>query len=185
MCPIRSYKIRNSKPCWLTSELIEQMKDRDYFYRKAKRTNIEEYWNIAKFHRNEANFNIRKAKAEYIKEQLKNNEGNSAKFWRTIKDVMPNKKGTNKTNSKVSLCDNNDIAIPDTEVAEHMNAFFANIGSVPTDPNDLDNPQTTNSPLNTNLEQSTDNTSSPGDTGSILEEPLIFARTSSWIRFPN
>ena len=35
-CPVRSFKIKNTKPCWLTNELIEQMKDRDYFYRKAK-----------------------------------------------------------------------------------------------------------------------------------------------------
>ena len=56
------------------------MKDRDYFYRKAKRTKDEDDWNIANFHRNQTNFNIRGAKADYIKDQLRNNDGNSAKF---------------------------------------------------------------------------------------------------------
>ena len=63
-CPVKHFKIRNSKPCWLTNELIEQMRYRDYFYRKAKKLNNEDDWNIAKFHRNQVNFNIRKAKAE-------------------------------------------------------------------------------------------------------------------------
>ena len=37
-CPVRKYKIKHNKPCWLTNEILEQMKDRDYFYQKAKRT---------------------------------------------------------------------------------------------------------------------------------------------------
>ena len=49
MCPVREYRIRNSKPLWLANELIKQMKDRDYFYTKAKRTNNEDDWNIASF----------------------------------------------------------------------------------------------------------------------------------------
>ena len=53
MCPVRKYKIKNSKPPWLVNELIEQMKDRDYFYAKAKKRNNDDDWNIAKFHRNQ------------------------------------------------------------------------------------------------------------------------------------
>ena len=128
MCPVRQYTIRNSKPPWLTNELIEQMKDRDYFYCKAKRTNNEDDWNIAKFHRNQVNFNIRKAKADFVKEQLRNNEGNSARFWRTIKQIMPTKKGAKNNNSKITLQDIPSGPSHKDELAEHMNTFFANIG---------------------------------------------------------
>ena len=127
-CPIKHYKIRNSKPSWLTNELIEQMKDRDYFYQKAKKMNDEDDWNIAKFHRNQVNFNIRKAKADYIKDQLTNNEGNSARFWRSIKKIMPNKKGS-RNYSKISIYKNDDELAQETEVADIMNGFFANIGN--------------------------------------------------------
>ena len=85
MCPDTKFKIRNSKPCWLTNELIEQMKDRDFFYGKVKRTNCEDDWNIEKkIHKNLVNFNIRKAKADFVKEQLRNHEGNNAKHQCTI-----------------------------------------------------------------------------------------------------
>ena len=180
MCPVKTFKIRNSKPCWLTNELIEQMKDRDYFYRKAKRTNNEDDWNIAKFHRNGVNFNIRKAKAEYIKEQLKNNEGNSSEFWRTIKNVMPNKKGS-KINSKILLQDENDDNIPDTKIADYMNNFFANIGSNVTNNGNEDN-LSCNSPAGNAPEGlvaediSSSNTDNSASTQS--EDALIFSHTS-------
>ena len=38
MCPMRTFKIKNYRPDWITHELLEQIADRDYFYRKAKET---------------------------------------------------------------------------------------------------------------------------------------------------
>ena len=127
-CPIRTYKIKNNKPCWLTNEILEQMKDRDYFYRKAKMYNNEDDWNIAKFYRNQTNFNVRKAKADYIKEQLKNNEGNSAKFWRLIKQVIPSKKGVTN-HPKITITNKDEELVADGLVANFMNAYFAGLGN--------------------------------------------------------
>ena len=129
-CPVRTYKLKHNKPCWLTNEIIEQMKDRDYFYQKAKQTNSEDDWNIAKFHRNQTNFNVRIAKAEYIKDQLRNNEGNSAKFWRTIKQVMPTKKGNN-IEPRISIVEENGRAVEENTLANFMNEYFANMGKLP------------------------------------------------------
>ena len=38
MCPIRDYSIKNYRPDWVTNELLEQIKDRDYFFCKARET---------------------------------------------------------------------------------------------------------------------------------------------------
>ena len=127
MCPIKQFKIKNTKPCRVTNELIECMRDRDYLYSKAKRTNNEDDWNIAKFHRNRVNANVRRARAEFIQDQLRNSEGNLAKFWRTIKQVMPNKKGAKK-HSKISITDEDNVSFNNNLVADHLNEFFANIG---------------------------------------------------------
>ena len=129
ICPVKTFTIRNTRPSWITNELIEQMKDRDYFYKKAKRTLSEDDWNIAKFHRNQVNFNIRRARADFIKEQLKNIEGNSARFWRTIKKVMPSKKGNKDNSKKISLSDDQDQELRDCDIAGYMNTFFAGIGN--------------------------------------------------------
>ena len=142
MCPIREFKIKNTKPCWVTNELVEQMKDRDYFYNKAKRTGNEDDWNIAKIHRNQVNTNVRGARADFIKDQLRNNQGNSSKFWRSIKQIMPNKSGTNNY-SKIHLLDENKAEIEEGIIADHLNEFFVNIGSKGKPMN-----RTSDSPLN-------------------------------------
>ena len=49
-------------------------KDRDYFYRKAKRTKKNEDLLVARNHRNAVTIAIRNAKAEYIKDELHRNK---------------------------------------------------------------------------------------------------------------
>ena len=74
ICPIRKYTVRGRKPKWLDNDLIERIKDRDYFCRKAKRTHDEDDWNIAKRLRNVTNFNIRQVKVNFIINNLETNK---------------------------------------------------------------------------------------------------------------
>ena len=133
-CPIKSYNIKNTRPVWMTNELIEQMMDRDYFYRKAKTTKDKDDWNIAKHLRNQTNRNIRLAKADFINEQLELNEGNSAKFWRVLKGVMPASKDKS-SNSNITLVNVNGQEIEEKENASYVNKFFINVGKPPSDRN--------------------------------------------------
>ena len=130
-CPMRSFHIQNYKPSWITDELIEQGKDRDYFYKKAKRTKDEDDWNIAKHLRNLTNRNFRQAKAEYIKSQLESNSDNSSKFWRTIKSIFPSKKGA-QTCRNITLKNEDGTQINDTNIANFVNNFFINVGKIKT-----------------------------------------------------
>ena len=66
MCPIRTFHIKNYRPDWMTEWLIEQIKDRDYFYKKAKKKGNQDDWNIAKYLRNVTNANIRGAKRDFV-----------------------------------------------------------------------------------------------------------------------
>ena len=89
MCPIRTFRIKNYRPAWITAELIEHIKDRDYFYKKTKQDGSEDSWNVAKHLRNVTNSNISKAKRDFVLDKL-NNSGNDCKrFWRVIKSVVP------------------------------------------------------------------------------------------------
>ena len=45
--PKKYYKIRRDKPAWLTYDLLNMQKDRDYFYKKAKRTKTQADWQAA------------------------------------------------------------------------------------------------------------------------------------------
>ena len=123
MCPIRTFKILNYRPDWMNN--LEQIADRDYFYKKAKKTGCEDDWNIAKHLRNLTNYNIRQARAEFIKAELEGNKKDSKKFWRTIKKVFPNK-SLNRGVKQTLVTETGRIG--GEEVAQYINEFFANVG---------------------------------------------------------
>ena len=132
MCPIKSFRIKNYRPDWLTKELIEQIKDRDYFYRKAKQKGDLDSWNIAKYLRNITNSNIRQAKRDYILEQLDSNEHNAKKFWKVIRKVVPS--GKLPSNHEI-LLKNANQKLDRTEVAHYINNYFINVGNPPNSVN--------------------------------------------------
>ena len=126
MCPLRKFRIKNYRPEWVTDELIEQIKDRDYFYYKAKCTDNEDYWNIAKHLRNRTNANIRSAKKDFIINELNENDSSCKKFWDNIRQVMPNDKGNSR--NEIVLKDK-DGYMERSEVAHYINEFFINVGN--------------------------------------------------------
>ena len=127
MCPVRTFKIKNYRPEWITNELVEQIKDRDYFYKKAKTDNTEDAWNIAKHLRNVTNANIRSAKKDFVVDKLNNCNADCKKFWHTIRTVIPSNKG-NATHD--IMLRNNGEKLEKKEVAHFINDFFINIGKV-------------------------------------------------------
>ena len=148
-CPLKQFRKRIVRPPYLTDSLLEQIKDRDYYYKKAKKHGIDNDWEIAKYLRNQTNKNIRKAKAEYVINQLELCKEDSSRFWRTINSVFPS-----KLHEKVNIKLNKDKEeVPSEDTADYINDFFINVG----------NPITTNTHsyqpvadgLNTNLETPT------------------------------
>ena len=73
----------------MTKELIEQVKDREYFYKKAKTLGDVDAWNMARYLRNVTNSNIRQAKREFILHKLNLNDDNPKMFWKAIHTVVP------------------------------------------------------------------------------------------------
>ena len=125
LCPIKTFHIKNYRPDWMTDELIEQIKDRDYFYRKAKATGDEDAWNIAKYLRNVTNSHIRSSKREFILNELKKNEDDAKKFWKIIKKVIPSK---HTSSQDILLKDNEGTKLDKCQVADYINDFFIDVG---------------------------------------------------------
>ena len=68
---------------------------------------------------------MRKAKADFIKEQLITHSNDQKKFWKHIQDVLPTNTHSNKP---ISLL-NDDEQIIDTEnISDYINQFFTDIG---------------------------------------------------------
>ena len=92
MCPIKTIRINKVKENWITNEILELIHDKDYFLRKAKETNNEDDWNIARRLRNRVINLVRYSKADYFKSNLETYKDDAKKYWRTIKSVLPDGK---------------------------------------------------------------------------------------------
>ena len=92
MCPIIKLRIPENKPKWMTKEIVKMMRERDKFFAKARRTQNEDTWNIARFWRNQVQMAIKQYKTDFIRQQLQRNKKNPRKFWDNIRELLPNSK---------------------------------------------------------------------------------------------
>ena len=124
MCPVREYIIKTKHQEWLTPEIIEIQKDRDYFFNKAKNSNTDGDSFVARNLRHIANKAVRAAKAEFVKAELHRNKSNPNKFWRYIKThVLPNSPSGN-----INLTNSDGSKLNKQQTADTINDYFANIG---------------------------------------------------------
>ena len=158
MCPVRLFQIKNYRPDWVTPELLEQIKDRDYFYKKAKSSGSEDDWNIAKHLRNTTNSNIRQARRDFVLSELNEHKTDQKKFWKTIRSVIPDEKGSVKQDI---LLKRDGVKIAREEVAPYVNEFFINIGNI-TSPTDASQPCRPTLPSRTTGVRGPSNSQKPG-----------------------
>ena len=111
MCPIKTFHIKNYRPDWMTKELIEQIKDRDYFYKRAKSSGDSDAWNIAK---------------HLILQELELHDDNPKKFWKVIHKVVPSNKSSQHHDI---LLKHNGSRVAKEQVAHYINDYFINVGN--------------------------------------------------------
>ena len=125
MCPIKNFKIKQIKQPWITHRLLELINDKDKALKIAKKSKDSNLWKEAKRLRNACTNRLRKAKADFIKEQLIIHSKDQKKFWKHIQEVLP----TNVRGGRpISLVDNNDRIIETELVPDYINQFFTDIG---------------------------------------------------------
>ena len=101
ICPLKNSKIKKYKEPWLSQELLELIKDKDIYLKKAKRTKLPNDWEIARRYRNDCLAKIRKAKADFVKSELDINSNDSNKIWKNIHDILPINNKINKKTAAV------------------------------------------------------------------------------------
>ena len=82
-------KIIRGKPApWLSMDIKRQMHERDFYLKKARRTNDDE--DLATNHplRNAVTYAIRQSKSQYCRNLLKENSQKPKDFWRSVKKLL-------------------------------------------------------------------------------------------------
>ena len=126
MCPIKNFRISQKKEDWITNDLLEILRDKDYFLSKAKKYNNPDDWNVARRLRNQAKKLTKHARADFVKTKLEENKNDTKTFWRIIKGAIPDSK---VKNGKITLKDQTTgTTIEEQTTASYINNYFAGIG---------------------------------------------------------
>ena len=113
--PQRSLKLRKSLP-WITSDVISLIKERNFHFSKAKKSNDPTHLALYKSLRNRIVGILRVAKKDFFNSLT---PSNSKQFWKTIKMIS-------KEQSQIpSLSYNNLEAVTPKEKADMLNSFFS------------------------------------------------------------
>jgi hypothetical protein len=67
--PIRETRIGKKRSPWITPNILQQMRSRDYFKKKFETTKDISTWNLYKKARNEVNNNLKQSKRDYFTNQ--------------------------------------------------------------------------------------------------------------------
>ena len=119
---MRERKVRGNANPWLRL----MINTRDYYLRRAKRTNSEHDWSTYKLLRNNVTNSIRHAKSNYIRQLFREHLNTPRDFWKLIKKCY-HVKETGKARKTFVIKENtisNEITISNS-----FCSYFATIGS--------------------------------------------------------
>ena len=93
--PNPTKRVRAKSPPWLTDNIRNHMKRRDYHHAKALKLKTTKQWSAYRTLRNKTTSLIRAAKRDYYSNLIDENKGDSSKLWKSLKSAI----STNTKNS--------------------------------------------------------------------------------------
>ena len=98
-------------------------KNRDEMYKRAKRTSDQNDWAEAKRLRNLVKLGCTRARADFVKENIKKHEKDPKHFWKEMQEILPGKK---KKSNIFNLTDRETgRKISEENMANYINEFFS------------------------------------------------------------
>ena len=94
--PIKRKRVRSKNSPWMTSEILNLIREREKAKHNAKRINTNEEWSKVKRLRNQVTSLVRKTKRKYVTDNIKKNIGNATVMWKVLKELIPSSKSTTR-----------------------------------------------------------------------------------------
>ena len=125
--PFVTHKIKGKIEAWVTNDLLQAIKERNYFKKKANQTKSIIDWNNFTQKRNQVNNMKNTLKQDYFNTLLTDNAKRPKQLWKTLKTLVPNGKNTTTSVKRLVTEDGIDVTCP-KGIADHFNNFFVNVG---------------------------------------------------------
>ena len=132
MCPLKAVHTRLYRKKWITKEIYSLIRNRKLLVRRYYRERSPSILEEIRKARNIINAKIERAKSEYIRNLLGSTKKEPKKFWRNIKNLID---GENADTQHVIFKNPlTGVDVPDSEVPNFLNEYFANISDRVCDP---------------------------------------------------
>ena len=122
LAPLKQRRIKSNSEPWVNAEILESIRERNTSLHKFRKSKDARDYGEYRKHRNMVQCLVKKAKEGYIKDQLKANERDSKKTWKTLQSLGYSNKSRNREpmvlKINVEMCHNQ------VEIANHVNNFF-------------------------------------------------------------
>ena len=125
--PFVTHKIKGKIEAWVTNDLLQAIKERNYFKKKANQTKSIIDWNNFTQKRNQVNNMKNTLTQDYFNTLLTDNAKRPKQLWKTLKTLVPNGKNTTTSVKRLVTEDGIDVTCP-KGIADHFNNFFVNVG---------------------------------------------------------
>ncbi len=124
--PFVNIRCKGYSAPWINDEYLQMSKKRDYYKCKAEKEKSDEAWSLYRETRNRVNNLAKSLKRKYYSTKINNCNGDSAKLWKTLKELLPNKKSGSCINSVKD--ENGECCTEPKDIADSFNKFFVSIG---------------------------------------------------------
>ena len=92
VAPVRTVQLKQGSEPWFSGEILELIGRRDKAWYKFRKRNDKESYDVFKGLRNKTQSVIRKAKRDYIKIQIVENQNAPKSLWKTLKSWVHQQK---------------------------------------------------------------------------------------------
>ena len=121
--PIKTKRIKGNRTPWITTDLLDLRRDRDYHLNKAHNSNSKYHGPMYRKLKNAASTMERDLKSKYFCKLIADSKYDGSKMWKAIKETFPS-----KTRGISMLEDDGKVHQDTMSIAEIMNNHFATMG---------------------------------------------------------
>lgn len=129
VAPRRELKVKQTSQPWINPLILSGIKRRDQLLRKYKKdkNNVSLYKEFCKI-RNSVQRDVKLAKANFFKQKVQQNKGDSDKLWENLKSLGYSDKNVGSS-SKIVLEKDGVKVFDSLKVAEMFNCFYTTVAS--------------------------------------------------------
>ena len=129
IAPIKEVRIKNRTEPWIDSEILHSINARDRAYQTFKRDQSDQNYSVFKALRNKTQGLIYRAKKDYFKTKIENENNDSKSLWQSLTDLgMPSKK-SKTASSNIGLKTDNEVCLDKPTCTEKFNELYTTVAS--------------------------------------------------------